>query len=117
MTEGLPFGIIDPDYAVIYTKARISAWSHGYAIAIQGSFTRDLDLLAVPWTEQASDAETLVYEIAYRTGLENQGAPSQKPHGRTAYSLMLPGFTECRWVDLSVLPRIEAAKQGGANAS
>lgn len=106
--EDLPFGIIDPDYARAYTKARIAAWEHGYAIALQGSFTRDLDLVAVPWTDNASDMETLTVAIEYRTGLKRQGPPSDKPHGRRAVSLLFPEFEDPRWVDLSVLPRVAA---------
>ena len=49
------YGIIDPDYARVYTQARIIAWQYGYACVMHGSFTRDLDLLLVPWTEQARD--------------------------------------------------------------
>lgn len=44
-----PFGIIDPDYARIYSQVRIIAWQYGYSCSAQGSFTRDLDLLLVPW--------------------------------------------------------------------
>ncbi|WP_423457996.1 hypothetical protein [Ottowia sp. VDI28] len=104
----LPFGIIDPDYATAYTKARIAAWQFGYAIALHGSFTRDLDLIAIPWTDHACDLETLVRGIEYRTGLKRQGPPSDKPHGRKAVSLLFPGFEDPRWVDLSILPRVPA---------
>ncbi len=114
--DGPPFGIIDPDYAIAYTKTRIAAWQYGYAIALQGSFTRDLDLLAVPWTERACDLETLVAAIEYRTGLKRQAPPSDKPHGRKSVSLLFPGFEDPRWVDLSILPRAAAPLEakGGA---
>jgi hypothetical protein len=36
------------------------ARENGYALAIHGSVTTDLDLIAVPWTETACDAETLM---------------------------------------------------------
>lgn len=104
MPEGQPFGIIDPDYATAYTKARIAAWQYGYALTLHGSFTRDLDLVAVPWTTHACGAEMLVKAIEYRTGLKRQGPPSEKPHGRQAFSLLFPGFEDPRWVDLSIAP-------------
>lgn len=47
------FGIIDPDYGRVFTMARLLAWQYGYSCCVQGSFTRDLDLLLTPWTEQA----------------------------------------------------------------
>jgi hypothetical protein len=106
LQSGPVFGIIDPDYAAAFTKARIAAWQHGYAITLHGSFTRDLDLVAVPWTDRACDAETLVAALEYRTGLKRQGPPSDKPHGRKAVSLLFPAFEDPRWIDLSILPRL-----------
>lgn len=106
-TNGLPFGIIDPDYARIFTKARILAWQYGYALVMHGSFTRDLDLLLVPWEDRAfNDAvKPIVNMLAEQCGLTiREGDPTAKPHGRTCWSLHLPGFGEPRWVDLSVMP-------------
>lgn len=100
-----PFGIIDPDYARIYSQVRIIAWQYGYSCCAQGSFTRDLDLLLVPWTDGATmHIEAIVARIADVCGLRIQGEPSEKPHGRKAWSLLLPGFSEVRWVDLSAFP-------------
>lgn len=102
---GLPFGIIDPDYARYYTLIRTTAWQCGYAIGLHGSFTRDLDLIAVPWTAQAIPPDLLIKQIEYRTDLRRQEPEGrQKPHGRMCWSLLLPGFTDPRWVDLSVIP-------------
>lgn len=99
------FGVIDPDYARIFTQARIIAWQYGWACLAHGSFTRDLDLLLVPWLDRAmqEDASYLVKRIAEVAGLEVAGEPSDKPCGRRAWTLHLPGFSEVRWVDLSVL--------------
>ena len=97
--------ILDPDYARIFTQARIVAWQHGYAMTLHGSLTRDLDLVMIPWTEQASvhSPEHVVAYIAQITGTEIKHPPGDKPHGRRAWSLFLPGFNEVRWVDLSVM--------------
>ncbi len=108
--EGVPFGIIDPDYGRIFTMARLLAWQEGYSICAQGSFTRDLDLLAVPWTEHArKDIEILVKRIAQAAGLTMQGEPSNKPHGRKAWTLLFPDFGDPRFVDLSVFPSATSA--------
>jgi hypothetical protein len=106
--------ISDPDYARIYTQARIIAWQYGFALVMHGSATRDLDLLLVPWTERASDqtAEHVVKRIANVTGTTISGEPSSKPHGRKAYTLLLPGVSEVRWVDLSVMPCRKPQKEG-----
>lgn len=107
--DGLPWGIIDPDYARIYTQARIIAWQFGFGLMMHGSFTRDLDRLLVPWEARATNkmAVVTVERIANVAGLTINGEPGVKPHGRTAYTLLLPGFSEPRWVDLSVMPSFE----------
>lgn len=102
------FGIIDPDYARIFTQARIIAWQYGYACLAHGTFTRDLDLLLVPWADRhVPDASGVVNRIADVAGLRLQGPPSDKPHGRKAWTLLLPGFSEVRWVDVSAFARHE----------
>ena len=103
------FGIIDPDYARIFTQARIVAWQYGWACLAHGSFTRDLDLLLVPWKDWiVKDPGGIVHRIADVCGLEVQGEPSVKPGCRLAWSLLLPGFSEVRWVDVSAFPPPEA---------
>lgn len=101
---GQVFGIIDPDYARVFTQARIVAWQYGYACLAHGSFTRDLDLLLVPWAETfGRPVDAIVQHLANVTGLKLQGPPSDKPHGRKAWSLVFPAFEDVRWVDVSVL--------------
>lgn len=114
-THGLPYGIIDPDYARVYTIARVLAWSEGYALAMHGSFARDLDLLAVPWADHACDPEHLVRRIEGATGLKlTRHPPGEKPHGRRAWTLLFPTFGDPRFVDISVMPKqpLPAAKEG-----
>lgn len=106
------FGIIDPDYARIFTQARILAWQYGWACLAHGTFTRDLDLLLVPWADRAvKDPSGIVHRIADVCGLQVQGEPSEKPCGRRAWSLLLPGFSEVRWVDVSAFATPEAPNE------
>lgn len=119
-------GVVDPDYARFLTKARIIARQEGYAIAIHGSLTRDFDVIAVPWTAEASSPKALVCRISFNTGWYAQRhdggrakigegvEPAIKEHGRMVWSLLSPnvGFTtegppDPRWIDFSVMPRIE----------
>lgn len=107
------FGIIDPDYARVFTQARIIAWQYGYACLAHGSFTRDLDLLLVPWTDaaQANDVDYFAPRIADAAGLKVSGhPPSVRAHGRKTWTLIFPGFADPRWVDLSVLTPNVGAK-------
>ena len=103
--------IADPDYARIFTQARIIAWQYGFALLQHGNATRDLDLLLVPWEERAASKpiKGLVRHIAEMTGTTIKGEPVDKPHGRTAWTLMLPDAV--RWVDLSVMPAVRKAKE------
>lgn len=115
--QAAPFGIIDPDYARYYTLIRTTAWQCGYAIGLHGSFTRDLDLIAVPWTPQALPPDLLVKQIEYRTDLKRQEeAFRAKPHGRMCWSLLLPGFTDPRWIDLSVMAALASPPEAPAAA-
>jgi hypothetical protein len=103
---GQVYGIIDPDYGRVYTIARKLAWEEGYAIGLHGSFTRDLDLVAVPWTDSACEPEHLVRRIVDATDLMIQPAGiGQKPHGRCVWTLLFRAFGDPRFVDFSVMPR------------
>lgn len=91
----------------ILPAVREVARHNGYAVAVHGSLKRDIDLIAVAWTEQAETAEVLVGAIRGAIGgvLGNcgiLGERSQKPHGRIAYTLLHPGFAG--EIDLSVIP-------------
>jgi hypothetical protein len=108
--EGTPYGIIDPDYARVFSIARCAAWAYGYSAVMHGSFTRDLDLLLVPWAETSCKAEHLVKHIAKLTQLEFvDKPPTEKPHGRMAYTLMFSTKGDPRFIDISVMPLGESS--------
>lgn len=117
LPESLPYGIVDPDYARIFTMARVLAWAEGYAITMHGSFTRDLDLLAVPWTDRACEPEHLVRRIEAACKLRLNGhPPGAKSHGRLAWTLLFPEFGDPRFVDLSVMPRVHPSPVQASDA-
>jgi hypothetical protein len=62
-------------YAAIYPRLREVAREHGYALALHGSLTKDLDLLAVPWVVDADDEATLVRAIVERVDAADSAAP------------------------------------------
>lgn len=92
----------------ILPAIRTAAKACGYAVAVHGSLKRDIDLIAVAWTEQADSAEDLVKAVCgavsgvlgrcHRLGKE----PTPKPHGRVAFTLIHPGHIG--ELDLSVIP-------------
>ena len=116
MTELVPvqLGRVYTDALVL---ARAAAREHGYALAVHGSQMRDLDLIAVPWVGEASEAEVLAEAIrAAVGGAFGTGDPSTRPHGRLTWSIHLshPGsladamaafkVPSHPYIDLSVTP-------------
>lgn len=105
------FGSLVCIYAQLLPKIRAAAKGLGYAIAIHGSMQRDLDLLAVPWVDEAAPAESLVAVIAedvhgYVIGdVTARGAiesPTAQPHGRKSWNICWGGKP---MIDLSIMPR------------
>lgn len=93
----------------ILPSVREAARFNGYAIAVHGSLKRDIDLIAVAWTDQAKPAHDLVAAVcgAVSGVLGNcfvLGEIKDKPHGRKACTLVHPGFAG--EIDLSVIPPI-----------
>ena len=95
-----------PEALLIATRV---AREMGYAIAVHGSRVRDLDLIAVPWVEDAKPAIELVTAlelavagyVANRTKDGIEEWPRKKPHGRRAWTIHLGGGP---YIDLSVMP-------------
>lgn len=112
------YGIIDPDYARIFTIARCIAWAEGYALAMHGSFTRDLDLIAVPWAAHACEPDHLARRIENAAALTISVAPkNDKPFGRLVWTMTLPTFADPRFVDLSVMPPAVAETNAAASGN
>lgn len=99
-------------YASRLPAIREAAQLHGYAIGVHGSLRRDMDLIAAPWREGASDKDVLAHAIANAACGITRDGPYQweaKPAGRVATSI------PCCWptwhgeagaghIDLSVTP-------------
>jgi len=91
-----------------YTGLERLAWRHGYALALHGSMSRDLDIVAIPWTDDADGPEKLISSFrrfVIGKGKVNftVGKPASKPHGRKAY--VIPIGYEGHYLDLSIMPR------------
>lgn len=105
----------------------------GYALGVHGSLHRDLDLLAMPWTDEAKSPAELIEIMRQRVGgivhadgtpagrydpekgefvaavIEN---PSRKPHGRLAWNIHLDAGL---FLDISVMPLSRAAEVEGSS--
>ncbi len=108
------FGTLVCIYAQLLPKIREAAKPLGYAIAIHGTMSRDFDLLAVPWIEEAAEPADLVKMIAEAVGgyvigdTDKRTAeghvseePTQRPHGRMSWNICWGGKV---FIDLSVMP-------------
>lgn len=75
----------------------------GYAIGEHGSRERDLDLIAVPWSNEAVGFDDLVAHICEGINAKEVGDREKKPHGRVGVNLQIDGYYKL--IDLSVTPR------------
>ena len=95
-------------YCAMWPGLVARACELGYALLIHGSLARDLDLVAVPWTEAAVSDEDLVEAIRAKcdgwvgVSAAKPGGVGAKPHARKVWTLMLNGHA---YIDLSVMPR------------
>ena len=99
----------------ILPAVREVARFNGYAIAVHGSLKRDIDLVAIAWTDQAVPADQLAEAVRGAIAgvlgncINHGGKLTTKPHGRLACTLIHPGFAG--EIDLSIIPpREEEAK-------
>lgn len=102
-------------FTFIYFRAVRVARKFGYAVCLHGRMSKDVDLLAVPWTDDAASAEELAEAI--RADLDGRfidggnGIAMEKPHGRRAWMILMNESHGA--VDLSIMPRLN----GGDNES
>lgn len=110
------FGDLVCIYAQLLPKIREAAKGLGYALAIHGSMRRDLDIVAVPWVDDAQEPTKLVEAIAKEVdgfvigskdgGLERgevHDNPTKQPHGRMSWNICWGGHPH---IDLSIMPRL-----------
>lgn len=118
--------MIPPFYAVIYQKLCRVALRRGWALAIHGTVQRDLDLVLIPWTEDADSVDHVVEDIrlfvegtytdkarkrAEKKRLGDATRPkyglahfyaTEKPHGRKVISIYI-GYS-AYYLDISIMP-------------
>jgi hypothetical protein len=98
------FRFIPAFYACYFSAMARVARECGYALTMHGSMERDLDVVAVPWIDEAIATDELIKALARECQMVEEGAPLEKPHGRLAYVLR-PSVGSFFYVDLSVIPR------------
>lgn len=107
-------------YAACLPALRDVARQHGYALGVHGSMATDLDLMACPWTDEATDGETLINALCACLDAVVVVKPKagEKPHGRMSWNLLPKRFTDTPrldlvpWLDVAVLPRQNEVGRG-----
>lgn len=102
-------------YRAVLLLVQKTARECGYAIGAHGSQVRDLDLIAVPWVDDALPADVLMRAVLeavhgflkQRRDGRKRDAPTLKPHGRLCWSIHLSKTDPDDYVDLSVMPTID----------
>lgn len=96
----------------LFPALRYCARCCGYALAVHGSLSRDIDLIAVPWRDHCVTRQSLIehfFGIAKAVVGEKACSISSgtaKPLGRLAVSIYLtPDAGEGPYLDLSVCAR------------
>jgi len=109
-------------YAMFYEQMKNIAMEYGYNLVVHGSMNRDLDLIAIPWTNECcfTKEQLMIKEFQqYLTGVELTSQNKEVtfttlPGGRHAYVISLNrGDRHGEWVrfedsqyylDISVTP-------------
>lgn len=98
-------------YLGILDDVRAAARAMGYAIGVHGSLSRDLDLIAAPWRDDAKNADDLAMAIAFAVnGVCATQAAETRAHGRRLYIIYFQskeGKVPGAYIDLSVMPTAE----------
>jgi hypothetical protein len=93
-------------YTVLWPSFRKAAIECGWGLALHGSMASDMDMMAMPWTEDAQPPEKLVEAISDCIGKtvwkeKHSIAHHGKPHGRIVYTISI--FSDF-YIDLSIMP-------------
>lgn len=116
--------MITPYYTILFVKLDKIVNRFGWAISLHGTMIRDLDLVLIPWTEDADHEDKVIDAIrlfvdglyitkAKKKNMKEMNASSkdglahfavtEKPHGRRAISMYIgvSGY----YLDISIMPR------------
>ena len=113
-------------YTIFFEQLKLIALEYGYNLVIHGSMARDLDLIAIPWTDTPKDEWLMLQDFhEYLTGMKHtyptkDGKPEYTilPGGRKSYTISLNrGDRNGEWVrfadqeyylDISITPFVHS---------
>ena len=99
-------------YATMLSNLRDFARAYGYCLAVHGSMQTDLDLVAIPWIENAKDPHEFIRDMCETFDLavfeRDTPNPQEKPHGRLSWGLQSSSlglkYAGQTYIDISVMP-------------
>ena len=109
-------------YAFCYEDLMNIAKSHGYNLAIHGSLARDMDLVAIPWSDNPMPRLTLLwaFERYFKGPIDTSSCDeayylySKLPGGRHSFVINLNrggawnGYVDGQWyLDISFTPLVK----------
>ncbi len=86
---------------------------HGYALAVHGSMSTDMDIILCPWTDEATEAKMVVEAVRQHVGGIPPKNLSSNPTGKPWHRLCWAFYfdMECAmkedgpYLDISVMPK------------
>jgi hypothetical protein len=73
----------------VVDQVRAIAKELGWGVGTHGSMVRDIDLIAVPWTNEACSTDALVQTLMERLGMTRWGTnQGKRAHGRRTFLLL-----------------------------
>lgn len=84
-------------YACMWEDFRNAAMDCGWALALHGSLNSDMDIMAMPWVEDAKPVEVMIQSLINLFGKENvwheynmnKKPFTEKPHNRNTYTISI----------------------------
>ncbi len=91
-------------YACILEDLKKAAYDCGWALGLHGSLSHDMDIMAMPWTEDATSSDDMVMHLSDMCFGESPFhilcSKDEKPHNRVVYTI--PIWEEI-YLDISVI--------------
>ncbi len=96
-------------YTILWPQFRKAAIDCGWGLALHGSMASDMDMMAMPWVEDAKPVEDLIKALSDcidgTVWKDSHFVPFYgKPHGRIVYTLSI--FSDF-YIDLSLMNPIK----------
>lgn len=78
-------------YAAIWPELMNAAMDCGWALGLHGSLASDMDIMAMPWTEQAKPVEEMIQTLSncFSDNDFNIEPSYGKPNGRVVYTFSI----------------------------